>query len=120
MSKVTVTKKQQEAIKWAKDEGIGIGEVYADFGNKKARQVILDMESNQIAAVWLGVAEIEPEYISFDEAKNALKKGEDVWFYHKDYVLPVTYDYTMCENHLDEFSIRDLVEGKWSYERFID
>jgi len=61
MSKVTFTKERMDAIKRIRD------------GYKAREQIVL---------AWHGYAEVEKEYIDFEEAMKALSKGETIYYHY--------------------------------------
>ena len=82
MNKVTVTKSQMKAIKQQRDvcriglDNIIKGSIHGFFGG--ASTPLHHMNVEQIVLAWHGHAEVEPEYVSFEEAKKALEDGKNV------------------------------------------
>ena len=82
MSKVTVTKAQMEVVNITKGE-MSLEKVLVISFDKNDRfinkyKILNSMTAEQIVLAWNGRAEVEPEFISFDEAYKARKEGKRV------------------------------------------
>ena len=125
MNKVTVTKKEMEAIERQKvmsDMKLKYALGHAREKNFcAASESINSMSEEQIVLAWHGHIEVSPEYVSFDEAMKALKDEENtVHFYFADDVIEIWNERqvndSMQNNSSVEIYWRDLVNGKWSIE----
>jgi hypothetical protein len=119
---IKVTSEQQRLI----DEKRGIGgllKIVIDKVAKKKYQgeevILNDMTDEQIAAAWLGVAEIEREYVSLGEAIKRSKEGYEVLFYDGSGkliggALPIEVEqYPIEHMRLGRCSLLELYEGNW-------
>lgn len=83
MNKVTVTRNQQDEInqmkniKAIRENCLSRYLTSLDHWNDD-QAVIKEMTSDQIAAAWLGVAEIEPEPVPVWEAVRAFIEGKEI------------------------------------------
>lgn len=60
------------------------------------------------------VSNKEFKEISFSNALKCLKEGETVWLsMGGEMKIPINYDYTMSENHLESLSLEAVFQGKW-------
>ena len=120
MNKVTVTKKEMEAIESVKDNPV----CELKYVLKNARQGLYgaagkplnEMSEEQIVLAWHGYAEIEKEYVSFDEAMKARKEGKKVLFHSNARIYELYPNDTIENTWANRFSLTDLVEGEWSIE----
>lgn len=118
MEKFKVTKEQQELINRYKKRGVELGYVaYKPIGGwaDEEAKPLNKMSSDQIAAAWLGVAEVEPEYVSFAEAMEALDEGETVHF-HPTSNQGISMHRDGSITWLDRYSWGDLINGKFTVE----
>ena len=79
----------------------------------------LSLEGSIVKGKW----RILPNYVSFEEAMKALKEGENVYFHNsrnesRDKVLVTSgiFEREMESFAISEYSLRELIEGKWSIE----
>ena len=76
-----------------------------------------EMSEEQIVLAWHGHAEVEKEYVSFDEAMKAYDKGHLVSFHPKiGTKLTVSFRERLKDVWLGDYSLNDLRKGKWSIE----
>ena len=125
MNKVTVTREQMEVVKIIKAAS-SLKTALSSKVDKNDRfvnkyKIFNEMSIEQIVLAWHGYAEIEKEYVSFDEAMKALKDEENtVHFYFADDVIEIWNERqvndSMQNNSSVEIYWRDLVNGKWSIE----
>jgi len=122
MNKITVTKSQMEAIKRQKV----ISDMKLKYALGHAREknfcrvseAINLMSEEQIVLAWHGYAEIEPKYVSFDEAMKAHDDGSLVSFHPKrGSKITVSHQSILKSSWLGDYSLKALREGKWSIER---
>jgi len=121
MNKVTVTKKEMEAIE--RQKVISDMKLKHALGHARdknfcgASEAINLMSEEQIVLAWHGHAEIEKEYVSFDEAMKAYGDGRLVSFHPKK-GLKITGSFVnkLKDNWLGDYSLNYLIEGKWSIE----
>ena len=121
MNKITVTKLQMEAIKRQRDDvGESLKTVLAYVRAKNfygGCESINIMSEEQIVLSWHGYAEIENEYVSFDEAMKAYDKGHLVSFHPKiGSKITVSHQSILKGNWLGDYSLKGLREGEWSIE----
>ena len=121
MNKVTVTKKEMEAIESVKDNPV----CELKYVLKHARQGLYgatgkplnEMSEEQIVLAWHGHAEVEKEYVSFDEAMKAYDKGHLVSFHPKrGSKITESLGNRLKDGWLGNYSLKDLRKGKWSIE----
>lgn len=121
---IRVTREQMKGIDNLKSIGISLFQIlkrdeilpngYLKFDMRKINKLTDD----EIASVWLGIAEIEPEYVSFDEAMMASEKGKLVDFHSKQgNAVPVSTKARLKEIYLSDYSLRELREGKFTIGR---
>jgi len=115
MNKVTVTKAEMKAVELKRDRGISLDNVIKYyFGG--AGTPLHHMSIEQIVLAWHGYAEVDPEFVSFEEAFRARKEGKKVLFH----INGLTY--YLCPNKIIEktwvtrYSLSELVEGIWLIE----
>ena len=125
MNKVTVTRKQMDAIEVCMDNKetlngtVSFARVKA-FGGSCV--CINNMTVEQIVLAWHGYAEVGPDFVDFEEAMRALKNGIDT-YYHNEYETMRVYAKVAKEHELMHLEVNrvgllNLVfEGKWSIER---
>jgi len=120
MNKVTVTKLQMEAIKRQRHVGVKLDDVikvsiHNNFVGVSAS--LNDMSIEQIVLAWHGHAEIEINYVSFDEAAKAYDEGCLV-SYHPERGSKITESLQniLIYSRLGDYSLNDLVKGKWTIE----
>ena len=121
MNKITVTKLQMDAIKRQRD---GVGEslktVLAYVRAKNfygGCESINIMSEEQIVLSWHGYAEIENEYVSFDEAMKAYDEGHLVSFHPKiGSKINGSFGNKLKDAWLGDYSLDALRKGKWSIE----
>ena len=124
MSKITVSKKQMAAVNLIKRDKLYsleelINTLVEDglliFSND--RSGINNMTTEQIVLAWHGYAEVEPEYVNFDEAMKAHDNGSLVSFHPKDgSKITVLHQVILKSSWLGNYSLRSLREGIWSIE----
>jgi hypothetical protein len=80
---------------------------------------VIQLNENVINAKW----RILPKYVSFEEAMKAYAEGKNIVFYPASNEecnpvrLPQCYrNYVLEDLRLGEFSLLELVNGKWSIE----
>ena len=131
MSKITVSKKQMAAVNLIKRDKLYsleelINTLVEDglliFSND--RSGINNMTTEQIVLAWHGYAEVEPEFVSFDEAKKALEDEKHVTceFNNKKYEYymfdGIVFSKNMKRNTgtlIEWYDIWDQIFfGKWS------
>ena len=122
MSEVTVTKLQMDAIEGCKDNKESLNETLSFARGKVfggSCVCINNMTIEQIVLAWHGYAEIEKEYVSFDEAMIALKNGIDT-YYHNEFGTMRVYAEVAKEHELMHLEVNRvgllnlLFEGKWT------
>ncbi|MCR6096892.1 hypothetical protein HXA31_20245 [Salipaludibacillus agaradhaerens] len=119
---IQVTKKQQELINSRKERGIPLRMIIKrsyECGYEYEESPLNAMSDKQIAAAFLGVAEIEREYVSFGEAMEAFKEGKVIAIHvgpHRDegYVSLLQKD--ECDTPLGFLGKTDIECGKWTIE----
>ena len=121
MSKITVTRKQMDAIKRQRDEyKESLKSVLYHLKMKNfctTSEVINIMSEEQIVLAWHGYAEVELEYVSFDEAMKAHDSGDGINFHPEEgSKVPVTFKITLKHCCISDYSLNDLRKGKWSIE----
>ena len=124
MNKITVTKLQMDAIKaiknfWFYDLNIlikrNVDGYKWDFNNK--RNEINSMTAEQIILAWHGHAEIEKEYVSFDEAMKAHDDGSLVSFHPKGGSKIIeSFLNRLKDGWLGGYSLKQLRKGNWMIE----
>ena len=121
MDKVTVTKEQMEVVNIIK-VGISLEKALVIKLDKKDRFIskyksLNSMTAEQIALAWYGHAEVELEYVSFDEAMKAHDDGSLVSF-HREEGSKITESLLnrLKDGWLGGYSLKQLREGKWSIE----
>jgi len=123
MNKVTVTKKEMEAIESVKDNPV----CELKYVLKHARQglygatgkLLNEMSEEQIVLAWHGYAEVENEYVSFDEAMKAHDDGSLVSFHPKrgsKITVTESLGKRLKDAWLGNYSLNDLRKGEWSIE----
>ena len=130
MNKVTVTKAEMESIEIQRDKWNHYLKVVLEFkqnGNfrNEDNRSLNEMSVEQIVLAWHGYAEIEPEYVGFDEAMRDLSKGETI-YYH--YTVPLLFEegdlektlkinFDMKPSYFDSVTTwGDLVKGRFTTE----
>jgi len=119
MNKVTVTKKEMEAIERQKvmsDMKLKYALGHAREKNFcAASESINSMSEEQIVLAWHGYAEIEKEYVSFDEAMKAHDDGSLVNFHPKEgSKITGMLRCKLKENWFGNYTLNELRNGKWS------
>ena len=121
MNKVTVTKKEMSAIEAQRDmHAKGLKNVLSSLLNgaifHSESAPINDMTAEQIVLAWHGHVEVEPEYISFEEAFRAFKDRKKITLHYpngkKDWFSHVL-DWQQREVSP---SFHEMVNGKWTIE----
>ena len=119
MNKVTVTELQMNAIKRLRDDiGKSLENViaYARGNNFCGSSELINlMSTEQIVLAWHGYAEVEINYVSFDEAMKAHDDGSLVSFHPKE--GSKTTGMLRCklkENWFGNYTLNELRNGKWS------
>ena len=121
MNKVTVTELQMNAIKRLRDDiGKSLENViaYARGNNFCGSSELINlMSTEQIVLAWHGYAEVEINYVSFDEAMKAYDDGSLVSFRPKiGTKLTVSFRERLKDVWLGDYSLDTLREGNWSIE----
>jgi len=120
MNKVTVTKLQMEAIEMQIAEGENLDDIIEDsrhynFGGLWAP--LNNMSVEQIVLAWHGYAEIEKEYVSFDEAMKAHYDGSLVSFHPKEgSKITESLGNRLKDGWLGGYSLKQLRKGNWMIE----
>jgi len=121
MNKITVTKSQMEAIE--RQKVISDMKLKHALGHAREKnfcgvsEAINLMSEEQIVLAWHGYAEVEKEYVSFDEAMKAYDKGHLVSFHPKrGSKITVSHKSVLKGNWLGDYSLKGLREGEWSIE----
>ena len=115
MNKVTVTKVQLEAVELKRDRGISLDNVIKYyFGG--ADTPLHHMSVEQIVLAWHGHAEVEQEYVSFDEAYKARKEGKEVLFHINGLAYELYPNHEISKTWADKYSLLDLLNGKFTIE----
>ena len=119
MNKVTVTKSQMKAIKQQRDvcriglDNIIKGSIHGFFGG--ASTPLHHMSVEQIVLAWHGHAEVDREYVSFDEAMKAHDDGSLVSFHPKEgSKITESLLNRLKDGWLGGYSLKQLRKGKWS------
>ena len=79
-------------------------------------EVINFMSEEQIVLAWHGYAEIEKEYVSFNEALKANSEGKRVLFHDCGTKFELYPDEAIEKNWLGGYSLYTLYAGKWTIE----
>ena len=126
MNKVTVTKVEMNAISLVRDSQASDLDFVLNHSrqemHKGVREPLNFMSLEQIVLAWHGYAEVEPDFVGFEEAMRALKNGIDT-YYHNEYETMRVYAKVAKEHELMHLEVNrvgllNLVfEGKWSIER---
>ena len=123
MNKVTVTKLQMEAIKIQKViSDMKLKHVLGHAREKNfcgVSEAINLMSEEQIVLAWHGYAEVENEYVSFDEAMKAHDDGSLVSFHPKrgsKITVTESLGKRLKDAWLGNYSLNDLRKGEWSIE----
>jgi len=122
MNKVTVTKQQMEAVIAQRDlHAKGLKNVISSLLNgakfHSESAPLNDMSLEQIVLAWHGHAEIEKEYVSIDEAMKASDDGSLVSFHPKEgSKITGLLHRKLKDNWLGDYSLKELIKGKWSIE----
>ena len=121
MNKVTVTKAEMEAIKRQRDKHherlneLLMFKQKNDFETGISRQLNF-MSIEQIVLAWHGHAEVELEYVGFDEALKAFEDKKKIMLHYpngkKDWFSHVL-DWQQREVSP---SFHEMVNGKWTIE----
>ena len=121
MNKVTVTRKQMEAVELEKCEGnMSVKNIlyHASISNFcDGSELINFMTTEQIVLAWHGYTEIEKEYVSFDEAMKVYDEGHLVSFHPKrGSKITGSFGNKLKDAWLGDYSLDALRNGKWSIE----
>lgn len=121
MVKVTVTKKEMLAIEYQRDlHAKNLNSLLNNLINgaryHSESAPINDMTAEKIVLAWHGHVEVEQEYVSFDEAMKARKKGFRVSFHYsvKQVIIGPFKTNILKESMLGYFMLDELLEGKWT------
>jgi len=118
---IKVTKKEMEAIEHQREVvkiNLSATLSFSKMNNFcKGSKPINNMTTEQIVLAWHGHAEIEKEYVSFDEAMKAYDNGHLVSFHPKQGVkTTVSFENKLKDNWLGDYSLKELTKGIWSIE----
>ena len=121
MNKVTVTKKEMEAIEIQRDKWNHYLKVVLEFkqnGNFRngINRSLNEMSIEQIVLAWHGYVEVEPDYISFYEAFKVRKGGKKVLFHINGLTYELYPNSIIEKTWANKYSLTDLTDGKWSIE----
>ena len=117
MNKVTVTKKEMEAIERQK--------VMSDMKLKHAlghareknfcgaSEAINLMSEEQIVLAWHGHAEVEPEYVGFEEAVKARREGKRVLLHAIDRKVLFRTSVRLDSGFIGTLTINELISSKY-------
>jgi len=121
MNKVTVTKKEMEAIE--RQKVISDMKLKHALGHAREKnfcgvsEAINLMSEEQIVLAWHGYAEVEKEYVSFDEAMKVYDDGHLVSFHPKrGSKITGSFGNKLKDAWLGDYSLDALRNGKWSIE----
>ena len=116
MNKITVTKSQMEAIEHQRDCGISLDNVIKYyFGG--AGTPLQHMSIEQIVLAWHGYAEVEKEYVTFDEAMKAHDEGCLVSFHPKEgSKITESFLNRLKDGWLGGYSLKELMKGNWTID----
>ena len=125
MNKVTVTKKEMEAIE--RQKVISDMKLKHALGHAREKnfcgvsEAINLMSEEQIVLAWHGYAEVENEYVSFDEAMKVYDDGHLVSFHPKEGSkitgkITGSFGNKLKGTWLGDYSLDTLRKGKWSIE----
>ena len=125
MNKVTVTKLQMEAIEGCKGNKELLNETFSfarvkPFGGSCV--CMNNMTVEQIVLAWHGYAEVEPDFVDFDEAMRALSKDITIYYHYTNTVLGEVINRRLMINFETPLSYfvgiewGDLVKGKFTTE----
>lgn len=81
-------------------------------------QPLNGMTVEQIVLAWHGHVEVEPNFVSFDEAMKARKEGFIVSFHHsaKQVIIGPFKINILKDGMLGHFTLDELLDGKWTVE----
>lgn len=123
---IKVTREQMEVVKRVQTHSAleRVLEVIWDRNDKFLDEYtpLNDMTVEQIVLAWHGHVEVEPEFVSFDEAMKALRNGKAVFFRgnKKDWaekISPIQVLHTNIRNlEIGGQGLLDLLDGKWTIE----
>ena len=127
MNKVTVTKLQMEVIEGCRDNKESLNGTLS-FARAKAFGgscvCINNMTAEQIVLSWHGYAEVEPNFVGFDEAMRDLSKGETIYYHYTATTIfgealekTVKINFGMKPSYFNPtITLEDLVKGKFTIE----
>jgi len=126
MNKVTVTKLQMDAIEGCRDEYKASLMTVLDHAELEIfceeSEPINNMTTEQIVLAWYGHAEVEPDFVDFDEAMRALSKDITIYYHYTNTVLGEVINRRLMINFETPLSYfvgiewGDLVKGKFTTE----
>ena len=128
MNKVTVTKLQMDAIKKWRDgfgESLEILIAYARVNNLRGTSEPINLMSiEQIVLAWHGYADVEPDFVDFDEAMKALSKRETIYYHYTATTIfgealekTLKINFGMKPSYFNPaITLEDLVKGKFTIE----
>lgn len=117
---IKVTREEMKAIEEIKQWSTYTTEkILSVIGDKNDKfwgiyEPLNDMSTEQIVLAWHGHVEVEPEYISFNEAMGFLKCGKKV---KAHYGVGKGFDIIHIHNPLDKFTgvhFKDLLNSKFT------
>lgn len=80
-------------------------------------KVLNYMTIEQIVLAWHGHAEVEPEFVSFDEAMRAKREGKIVKFHPSDIkTIQVNSALSLFNTKISSYSLDELFNGKFTIE----
>lgn len=119
MEKVTVTDPQYTFIQFEKNKGTRLSRIF-ELKQRPTIGVnphITEMSDDQIAAAWLGVAEIEPEKMEFEEGVKLIKNGARLtWTDGITKVEHIDRGYFMEVFVREDMVFGDFIDGQWIKE----
>ena len=119
MNKVTVTKLQMDAIEGCRDEYKASLRTVLDHAELeifcKEGEPINNMTTEQIVLAWYGHAEVEPDFVDFDEAMRAKLEGKKVNFHPQDFkTIEVNGDLSLSKTRLADYSLNELFISRFT------
>jgi len=119
MNKVTVTKEQMETIRQCKRFA---GTYNLAFITNKDNDFLCwakplnKMTIEQIVLAWHGHAEVELEYVCFDEAMRASNEGKKSLFNVRNLTYELYPNHEISKTWAAKYSLLDLFNGKFTIE----
>jgi len=118
---IKVTKKEMEAIERQREVIKNDLSTTLSFSKMNifcgVSEAINLMSEEQIVLAWHGHAEVEPEYVSFDEAMKAHDDGSLVSFHPREgSKITESLGKRLKDAWLGNYSLKQLRKGNWSIE----